>query len=152
MNSLLGFTYTLRHKEFKANLQWITPRWKESYFSQTNRPIFPRVLLFSLQSEYGTPFPNLNWRLLGNLRNSAASIPGVERIMLEELQTAVGSAKSGKPPDLDGFTVQYYKILLPALGLYLVKMLNILGDSASLHRDSLKAIISVIPMDGKDPM
>lgn len=72
--------------------------------------------------------------------------------MLEELQTAVGSAKSGKPPDLDGFTVQYYKILSPALGLYLVKMLNILGDSASLHRDSLKAIISVIPKDGKDPM
>lgn len=73
-------------------------------------------------------------------------------ITLEELQAAVGSAKSGKAPVLDGFTVQYYKLLSPALGPYLVKMLNTLGDSASFHRESLKAIISVIPKDGKDSM
>lgn len=31
-------------------------------------------------------------------------------------------------------------------------MLNTLGDSASFRRESLKAIILVIPKDGKDPM
>lgn len=34
-------------------------------------------------------------------------------IMLVELQTAVGSAKSGKAPGQDGFMAQYYNLWVP---------------------------------------
>lgn len=50
-------------------------------------------------------------------------------ITLEELEAAGSSAKAGKAPGLDGFTACYYKLLLPTLGPYLVKMFNGLSDS-----------------------
>lgn len=53
----------------------------------------------------------------------------------------------GKVPGPDSFTVQYYKLLLPTLGSYLVKMFNGLGDSISFHTDSSKALITVKPKD-----
>lgn len=71
--------------------------------------------------------------------------------ILEELQTVVGSAKTSKALGPDGFTVQYCKLLSHALGPYLFKMFNRLGNSASFHAESLKALIAVIPKDGKDP-
>lgn len=70
---------------------------------------------------------------------------------MEELQRAVGGMKPGKAPGPDGFTLQYYQALLLLLGPYMVRMFNGLGDGATLPRDTLRAHISLIPKEGKDP-
>lgn len=72
-------------------------------------------------------------------------------ITLEEVHEAVNLAKMGKAPGPDGFTAQYYKLLFPILGPYLVKMYNGLGDSGSFQMESLKALITILPKEGKDP-
>lgn len=58
---------------------------------------------------------------------------------------------SGKAPEPDGLTIQYYKTLLPSLDTHLVKILNELSKGGTFHNSTLQAQISVIPKDGKDP-
>lgn len=70
---------------------------------------------------------------------------------LEELQQAVSTAKMGKAPGLDGFNLQYYKTFLPILGPYMVKLFNAVGSDTVFPRETLKAHMSVIPNEGKDP-
>lgn len=72
-------------------------------------------------------------------------------ITLEEVQEAVNGARVGKAPGPDGYTVQYYKHLLPILGPYLVKMYNGMGDRSPFPLESLKALTTVIPKEEKDP-
>ena len=63
----------------------------------------------------------------------------------------MSNTKLGKSPGPDGFTLQYYKTLLPSLGNHLVKMLNGLTEGDVLHASTLQAQIAVIPKEGKDP-
>lgn len=72
-------------------------------------------------------------------------------ISLEELELAVGSTKPGKAPGPDGLTLQYYRTLLPILGPHMVDLFNGLGNDVILPRDTLKAHVSVILKEGKDP-
>lgn len=72
-------------------------------------------------------------------------------ITLPEIQLALGHTKSGKAPGPDGLTLQYYKLLLPALGEHLAKLLNSISEGGTLHINTLQAQITVIPKDGKDP-
>lgn len=72
-------------------------------------------------------------------------------INLEKLEQAIGSAKPGKAPGPDGFTPQYYQTFLPILGPYMVDLFNELGADPALPRDTLRAHISIIPKEGKDP-
>lgn len=74
-----------------------------------------------------------------------------DHITMEELQRAMGGMKPGKAPGPDGFTLQYYQALLPLLGPHMVRMFNGLGDGATLPRDTLRAHISLIPKESKDP-
>lgn len=74
-----------------------------------------------------------------------------EPITLKELQVALNSMKIGKAPGPEGFTVQYYKILLPVLGPRLVAFFNTLGVSSHFLSETLKAHISLIHKEGKDP-
>lgn len=62
---------------------------------------------------------------------SVAMWPG-GTITIEELQVAVRPTKPGKSPGLGGFTMQYYKVLLPLLGPYMVKMFNALTSKSLL--------------------
>lgn len=61
---------------------------------------------------------------------------------------AIGATKPGKASGPDGFTIKYYKTLLPSLGHFTV---NALGSGTSLPRETLQAHISVIPKESKDP-
>lgn len=72
-------------------------------------------------------------------------------ISLEELKRAVGSTKLGKAPGPDSFSLQYYRTLFPILGPHMVDLYNGLGKDVTLPRDTLKAHVSVIPKEGKDP-
>lgn len=73
-------------------------------------------------------------------------------ITMEELQTAISSSKPGKITRLpDGLTFQYYKLLLPQLGPYVINTFNALGGTSSLPPDSLLSHISIIPKQSKDP-
>ena len=72
-------------------------------------------------------------------------------ITMEELQQVVKKGKGGKAPGPDGYTIQYYRTFMPELGSFMVKLFNGLGDSGILHNESLKAVIAVIPKEGKDP-
>lgn len=60
-------------------------------------------------------------------------------------------AKPGKAPRPDGFTLQYYKTILPILGPYMVKLFNAVGSDTIFPRDTLKTRVSVIDREGKDP-
>lgn len=71
-------------------------------------------------------------------------------IKLEELEQAISSAKPGKVPGSDGFTLQYYQTLLSVLVSYMVKLFNDVDIDTILPRDTLRAHISVIPKEGKD--
>lgn len=62
-------------------------------------------------------------------------------ITLEELQSAVGSAKPGKAASPDSYTILYYKTLLPLLGPHMVKTFNALGQSSSFPSVTLLAHI-----------
>lgn len=72
-------------------------------------------------------------------------------IPLEEFQRAVGGMKPNKALGPDGFTLQYYQSLLILLGPYMVKLFNALSEGMHPPRDTLRAHISLIPKDGKDP-
>lgn len=63
-------------------------------------------------------------------------------ITLTELQTAIGATKPGKASGTDGFTLQYYKTLLPSLGQFMIKLFNALGSTTLFHKDTLQANIS----------
>lgn len=73
-----------------------------------------------------------------------------EPIAIEEIQKAVASMKVGKAPGPDGFTAQYYKTLLPALGENMQGFFSSLGSGSHIPRDTLIAHITVIPKEGKD--
>lgn len=64
----------------------------------------------------------------------------------------MGAIKPGKAPGLDGYTIQYYKTLLPLLAQHMVAFLNAVGSDATFPRDTLRAHISLIHKEGKDPM
>lgn len=72
-------------------------------------------------------------------------------IKLCKLQSAIGATKPWKAPGSDGFTIQYYKTLLPSLCNYMVKLFNDMGTGKSFREHTLQAHISVIPKEGKDP-
>lgn len=74
-----------------------------------------------------------------------------EPITLEEIQSAIGYTKLGKAPGPDGFTISYYKTLLPSLGKFIHKFFNALGFNMTFPRDTLSAQIAVITKEGKDP-
>lgn len=59
--------------------------------------------------------------------------------------------KPGKALGPDGFTLQYTQTLLPILVPYMVKLFNALSSDTEFPRDTLKAHISLIPKEGKDP-
>lgn len=71
-------------------------------------------------------------------------------ITLSELQLAIGQTKLRQAPGPDGLTIQYYKTLLPSLGLYMVNLFNNLETANSFHETNLQAHILVIPKEGKD--
>lgn len=70
---------------------------------------------------------------------------------IEEIQGAIGATKPGKAPGPDGFTIQYYKALLPSLAPFMIKLFNAIGSTTSFAVDTLLAHISVIPKEDKDP-
>lgn len=59
--------------------------------------------------------------------------------------------KPGKAPGPNGYTIQYYKTLLPILSPYMITFFNAASTDVSFPRDSLRAHISVIHKEGKDP-
>lgn len=55
-----------------------------------------------------------------------------EPITLMELQGPIKDMKPGKAPGPDGFTLQYYRTLVPVLGPHLVKLFNDLTEGGHL--------------------
>lgn len=72
------------------------------------------------------------------------------QISLEELSAALNTLKVDSAPGPDGFTVHYYMKFFLVLGPHMVSLLNGLRSTTSLHCDTLKAHISLIPKEGKD--
>lgn len=57
----------------------------------------------------------------------------------------------GKAPGPEGFMIQYYKLILPTLGPYMVNLFNSLGPENDFPRENLKAHNFVMPKEEKDP-
>lgn len=92
-----------------------------------NTLYLPRSLTTEVQEELGAP------------------------IRLEELEQAISSTKTGKTPGPDRYTLQYYKTLLRLLGPHMVDLFNALGADTVLPSDTLRAHISIIPKECKEP-
>lgn len=61
-------------------------------------------------------------------------------------------SKPKKVPGLDGFTLAYYKSFLETLSVPLATALNYITEGKPFPMDSLRAYISLIPKEGKDPL
>lgn len=59
--------------------------------------------------------------------------------------------KPGKALGPDSYTIQYYKTFLPIIGPRMVTFFNVVGTGALFPRDTLKAHITLIHKEGKDP-
>ncbi|XP_018419792.1 PREDICTED: protein-glutamine gamma-glutamyltransferase E-like [Nanorana parkeri] len=68
-----------------------------------------------------------------------------------ELETTLKLTQAGKAPGPDGFSVTYYKRYLPILATPFLNALNSLYTAHAPPPDSLRAHITVIPKEGKDP-
>lgn len=59
--------------------------------------------------------------------------------------------KLDKAPGPDGFTAHYYKAFMGALGVKFLSAFNSLEGGSAPPPDTLRALITVIPKEGKDP-
>lgn len=75
-----------------------------------------------------------------------------EPITLAELGVALADSKPRKAPGPDGFTPAYYKTFLETLSKPLISALNSITEGNSFPIDTLRAYISLIPKEGKDPL
>lgn len=73
-------------------------------------------------------------------------------ITSEELELALNSTKPGKALGPDGFTLQFYKTLLSSLSPHMITFFNEIGKTATFLSETMRAHITVIPKEGKDPL
>ncbi|KAM5158282.1 protein transport protein Sec61 subunit gamma [Mantella aurantiaca] len=73
-------------------------------------------------------------------------------ITSEELLDATLHLKNGKSPGPDGYTSAYYKLFIPLLSPHFLKAFNQPKGSLTFPPDSLRAHITLIPKEGKDPL
>ncbi|XP_077319612.1 uncharacterized protein LOC143942237 [Lithobates pipiens] len=126
-------SYEASNKCGKILAQKLREQAIASYVPQVMTPhnqkvTLPREIAGEFQKFYGSLYnlqtPTLSHAHIENYL-SAADMPKLseevcmsleEPISMQELQAAVGATKVGKAPGPDGFTAQYYKMLLPSLG------------------------------------
>lgn len=65
---------------------------------------------------------------------------------------AIARMHTGKAPGPDGYTLTYYKTFSNILTPHFLAAYNDAGEGALPPEDSLRAFISVIPKEGKDPL
>lgn len=75
-----------------------------------------------------------------------------EPLTVAELGSALASSKPKKAPGPDGLTPVYYKTFFDILSKPLVSALNTITEGNSFPVDTLRAYISLIPKEGKDPL
>lgn len=122
----------------------ISQKFRDYYSSLYNLPVWPPNEKTIKDYLASSQIPQLTAEIGAELDDP---------IPLEELQRAVGGMKPGKAPSPDMFTLQYYQFsLLPLLGPCMVRMFNGLGEGVLFPRDTLRAHISLIPKEGKDPV
>ena len=72
-------------------------------------------------------------------------------ITVKEVTEVLKSFKSGKSPGPDGFTISYYREFSELLSKQMTKVFNAVGLTSTFPMDTLRAHITLIPKEGKDP-